>query len=378
MDKIDLDWFLKRGYKLAEGDVIFKVCRIKLHVNDAYILNERNNTDGEINSFEWRNEQGAKPKCLNDDTEVLITFKALTSGGSDSSSRVLACDVHWSQSPLWKYDYNALLEQQYNDNKMASTGVAVGISAIADDARFVVGEGVDKNKMIELVKNAPEGAVHWAPDDNGMHEAYFNDDLSKAFVQGHWYDVIEEGAKEGAIKLEYSVNEEKPKMRSLSDKFERLFWEYDSELPNADNKRMLFKKYLAKANLLIDDSVPDEKPVYTKAMCDAGELPPVGCECVIAESTEYMTVSYKSGTVVKIYARFVDDRGAHLAAFVDANGQVGGVGVWQCFKPIKTDQEKLIDELARELETTMRGTEHDAWIEDAEYLLSKFNITKKA
>lgn len=85
------------------------------------------------------------------------------------------------------------------------------------------------------------------------------------------------------------------------------------------------------------------KPVFTKAMHDAGGLPPVGSYVEISESTEYLKIRYEAGSVVKVYAVFTDGRGVNLAAFVDDCGKVGGIATAECFKPIQTEREKFID-----------------------------------
>lgn len=78
---------------------------------------------------------------------------------------------------------------------------------------------------------------------------------------------------------------------------------------------------------------------------ERGELPPVGTECEIAASTEYLKIGYPEGTKVKIYANFTDDRGIKLAAFVDSIGKVGGVATAKCFRPLKTERERAIEEM---------------------------------
>lgn len=74
-------------------------------------------------------------------------------------------------------------------------------------------------------------------------------------------------------------------------------------------------------------------------------LPPVGCECEIASSTQYLNISHPAGAIVKIYSHFTDDRGVELAAFVDAAGKVGGVCTSKCFRPIRSEADKKRDEI---------------------------------
>lgn len=76
-------------------------------------------------------------------------------------------------------------------------------------------------------------------------------------------------------------------------------------------------------------------------------LPPVGTECEIAASTEYLKISYPEGAKVKIYAHFKHDCGREFAAFVDSNCQVYGIGMAKVFRPVKTPSQ-----IAAELRTT--------------------------
>ena len=76
-------------------------------------------------------------------------------------------------------------------------------------------------------------------------------------------------------------------------------------------------------------------------------LPPVGTLCEIAASTDRLKVSYTEGAKVKIYANFTDDRGVELAAFVDEIGNVGGVAIAKCFRPIRTPEQIAAEERER-------------------------------
>jgi len=90
----------------------------------------------------------------------------------------------------------------------------------------------------------------------------------------------------------------------------------------------------------------DDKPVFTQAMADNNDIPPIGSYAEIAEPTEYLSIRYEAGCKVKVYAIFTDDRGVKLAAFVDDGGKVGGVAVAECFKPIQTERERTTDKAA--------------------------------
>jgi hypothetical protein len=79
-------------------------------------------------------------------------------------------------------------------------------------------------------------------------------------------------------------------------------------------------------------------------------LPPVGTVCEIAESSQHLSIRYQVGTVVKIYANFTDDRGVELAAFVDDFGRVGGVAIAKCFRPIHSEEDQAVEEIAKILQ----------------------------
>jgi hypothetical protein len=74
-------------------------------------------------------------------------------------------------------------------------------------------------------------------------------------------------------------------------------------------------------------------------------LPPAGAVCEIAESSEHLSIRYQAGTVVRIYANFTDDRGVELAAFVDDFGRVGGVAIAKCFRPIRSEEDRAVDDV---------------------------------
>lgn len=95
-------------------------------------------------------------------------------------------------------------------------------------------------------------------------------------------------------------------------------------------------------------------------------LPPVGTVCEIAASTQYLTIRYPEGTKVKIYSNFTDDRGAEMAAFVDPIGKVGGVATARCFRPIKTERERVIEAAAKALQ------EHDSDVTELVTNVSRF------
>lgn len=87
----------------------------------------------------------------------------------------------------------------------------------------------------------------------------------------------------------------------------------------------------------------NNKPVYTQAMADAGELPPVGSTAILFVS-EYAKisddVSARSGEVFDVVAHH---RGLAVAVSMDCYTSIAANEQW--FKPIdtRTDEEKLRD-----------------------------------
>lgn len=81
------------------------------------------------------------------------------------------------------------------------------------------------------------------------------------------------------------------------------------------------------------------KPVYTQAMCDAGEFPPVGVDCQY-ETTFFSMDKYNNGTCRPI-AYF------NGKVWIDIDGgQESVINLNSIkFKPIKTEREKAIDEM---------------------------------
>jgi len=90
-------------------------------------------------------------------------------------------------------------------------------------------------------------------------------------------------------------------------------------------------------------------PVFTQAMKDERELPPIGCECELVydhpQGDKYLT----AGTRVYIggHANFNTGTqdGENVAVFIKVGSHNTGTGVASRFKPILTDEEKLRDAL---------------------------------
>lgn len=106
------------------------------------------------------------------------------------------------------------------------------------------------------------------------------------------------------------------------------------------------------------------KPVYTQAMCDAGELPPVGVRCEICYDVDGL---FFNGSVIAYFndKAWLDMEGKHPVCFVKDT----------VFRPIdtRTDQEKLIDEVAKSLVDSYKKSFNDR----AKILIDEFNITRK-
>lgn len=101
-------------------------------------------------------------------------------------------------------------------------------------------------------------------------------------------------------------------------------------------------------------------------------VPVLGSVCEIAASTEYLKISHKEGLKVKIYSRFIDDRGVTLFAFVAIDGKSGGVVTAECLRPKKTQREELIDIILMNSEAEL-----DAATDTASIILGKYNLTEK-
>ena len=221
---------------------------------------------------------------------------------------------------------------------------------------------VSKERMIELVKNAPDGAVYWG-SNTSTHNDHYYDKNKQCYFDDIGYKYWKT-CRDDLIELDYSVLEDKPKVKDLGDEFERLFWEYDSELSNASSKRMLFKKYLSKANLIKAEG--EDKPVYTQEMHEAGELPPVGCELMAYRDKEWPEC--------QLLKSRLNNAGITVHAVMDKFFVLW----WTAdIKPIdtRTDQEKLIDELTERLVLIKKSGKVERLY--AIDLINDFNITRK-
>lgn len=113
------------------------------------------------------------------------------------------------------------------------------------------------------------------------------------------------------------------------------------------NEWVKYSKSISEAEGCI--AKPKPQPVYTQAMCDAGELPQVGMECMVKRFHEqdnlfqpcFIVGKNKQGDYL------VFERGGKLDQHNIANG------VWE-FKPIdqRTNKEKAIDDINKYIKGT--------------------------
>lgn len=93
----------------------------------------------------------------------------------------------------------------------------------------------------------------------------------------------------------------------------------------------------------------DVNPVYTQAMCDAGELPSEGVSCEICYGRDEL---FFKGSVIAYYNDMV---------WLNMEGKYPSCRILDVeFRPIKTDKEKLIDSLILEVDTVIGDDLDDA------------------
>jgi len=113
--------------------------------------------------------------------------------------------------------------------------------------------------------------------------------------------------------------------------------------------------------VITDLHTPNDKPVFTQAMADAGEWPPVGCECEYhfksntADEWIKVTVDYIS----KMYFIFTRQDGEQYHQYTEH--------MEFRISDTRTDEEKLRD--------VLRSTFNADWIVDALINNNKFTIT---
>lgn len=185
---------------------------------------------------------------------------------------------------------------------------------------------VSKERMIELVKHAPKGetkATHVSDTGvyfcgDGLGVASYNEDFS--------------GWMHSSITSKRDLHE----LRSI---------------------------------IKLDYSVLDDKPVYTKEMQEAGELPPVGCECGVNRDGLVYRVKYSSEYVVIV------ENVIHKGTIAEGMDVILDFGKHDYkFYALKTDQEKLIDDICECLSRVKPKAGYEG---DAINLIQDFNITRK-
>lgn len=204
----------------------------------------------------------------------------------------------------------------------------------------------------DKVENAVSGELYTENTNSGFclainHRELYDSDLAHSFAWRANTGVKPEFA--GVIQVQYRDGESKVWVHPNNT----LRWlDYDRTSGNCfDDDITKWRPHLPSMQAETTEEKAEEevKPIYTQAMCDAGEFPPVGCYAEIAESTDYVNISYERGKRVKVYAHFTSDRGTELAAFVSDDHLCGGVAIGECFKPIQTQQEKTIESAAKVL-----------------------------
>lgn len=177
---------------------------------------------------------------------------------------------------------------------------------------------VSKEKMIELVNNAPEGATHYKFNVDTYLAVRGN---VNAFIHGEW--VI---------------------LSTLVD----LTMEFVSVIK-------------------LDYSVLEDKPVYTQEMADNGGLPPAGSEFEVWFDFDSIKKWHVAVMTNHFDNGFSIDCGDYSHCYLSDDGMK--------FRPIdtRTDQEKLIDEISNMLHT--KGFSHDELM--LKCLMSHGYITRK-
>lgn len=100
-----------------------------------------------------------------------------------------------------------------------------------------------------------------------------------------------------------------------------------------------------------------DKPTFTKAMADAGELPMVGCDVVIRYMYDSKTVTH-TGNVM-----FASNR--YVILMIDGHEHCFNIGDY-IYEPIQTAEEKAVDAMLVEMNTKMelRGDHDDYMVND--------------
>jgi hypothetical protein len=148
---------------------------------------------------------------------------------------------------------------------------------------------------------APEGATHWIPNGYEWSKAFLSisdGEKVEVFRGGAWHETGNQHSIHSLTKLGLKA---KPK---------------------------------------------PAQPVFTQAMADAGERPPIGSHARLKVSCPgYVTKSPLAGEVVFIGAHFKTNVGKLLCSYINPEESEGGIAVAGAFEVIdtRTDEEKAID-----------------------------------
>ena len=108
------------------------------------------------------------------------------------------------------------------------------------------------------------------------------------------------------------------------------------------------------------------KPVFTREIVDKGELPPIGVKCILSYYDCELHNGLRAGDEVEIFSHLKTSSGGEVAAFkhYDAYGNFCvEIAVASCFKPIKTEREKVIEKAALALKKKYGDILGDAYEE---------------
>ncbi len=129
-----------------------------------------------------------------------------------------------------------------------------------------------------------------------------------------------------------------------------------------------------------------DKPIYTKEMHEAGELPPVGTECEFCfiDGFELYDLfnDWKSGDTLDVLAHKIGPNGLDVAVVYNKNRHMSCQFIVDLLRPIdtRTDSEKLTEEFQNILHDSLGVNNSESW-SDIENITSdlfdKFNISVK-
>jgi len=145
--------------------------------------------------------------------------------------------------------------------------------------------------------------------------------------------------------------------------FNREITDFDSwnQSSVVDSYRIV--AYSAALDRLIAQKDAEQKPVFTQAMKDAGELPPVGSwagHFVNNKLCDVEVIAHRVVNNMKV-AVFAFDNGVDVESYTCSS--------FDSFTPIKSPEEKLVEDLVHAIEGLT--------INNAKLLVAQYNITPK-